>query len=488
MRFVGRKSQFANGSQHGATPSAGGQIAIPIDDWPTPALVLDRLGRVSLANRRAGELFGRDRSQLIGVAGSDLLGRDHLWCSTADQTLEFDVTAARDPSRNVALVAHASTSFDADGNSCSIATLSAGRLSRGASDLTGPPIVPWSDVAEEFSLIDTNIVCAVVGVLGLRAINDGFSRSTGDLVLSEVSRRLSVFAASSTRVQRISGSRFVVLMPPCEDPVRRLSAVVAAATRPITTPLGKAVISCAIGAVEGSTRSPLVLVGRADRALDAALVQGAGTTLWDCDRTQPVTATNARLAVPLLAGLTDGSIAAEFVPVGDAATGTVDEYRAHACWTDESGRRREEHEFMELAESLGIRADISWMLVHSAIELITALFPRTPARVSVRMQSRDLCRDDVLERIAQLQSVGSSRAGLLRLDVSGGVAPTHVARLQEALAALRAIGIVVGQGPTRRHGATQCVGRHGGGGPMLPRPKRVISRSGGRRPSPGAFS
>lgn len=435
-----------------------------MDDWPAAALVLDSHGRVSTANRQAAELFGRDRERLVGVSGAKLLGVDGMWGTAASRAREFDVSVARAGHGDVAVVASAATSLGPDGDRFTVVTFSPGRLSRRACDTVAPSIVAWTDVAAEFPTLETDVVCVVVGVVGLRAINDGFSRSTGDLVLTEVARRLSTFAASSTRPMRTGGSRFVLLMSPGDDAAQRLSALVTETGRRIMTPLGEAAVACAVGAVHGSTRSPLVLIGRADRALDAALLQGAGTTVWDGDHTRMGRLTSARLAVPLLAGLTDGSISAEFVPVVDSSTGTVQEFRAHACWSDDSGRRREEREFMDFAELLGIRAEISWMLVQSAIELSSMSNSTTPALISVSVRARDLCRGDAPDRIRQLDCASAMNAGLIRIDLEGGVAPTHVERLHEAVAVLRQVGFNVAQQPTHRHGLWEerCEGRPSG--------------------------
>jgi predicted signal transduction protein with EAL and GGDEF domain len=312
-----------------------------------------------------------------------------------------------------------------------------------ARDLT-PQVVPWSDVAKQMSELKTDVVCVALGVVGLRSVNDGFSRSTGDVVLAEIGRRLESVPQGPTIVSRIGGSRFLLVTGSTGDDDGLLSALVGAVTQPVETPLGLAAIGCAAGAVSGPCRSPLLLIDQADRNLDTALREGAGTIAWHSPGERDGGQGRARLAAPLLAGLTAGSISAEFHPLVDADTGEIVEYKAAACWNDENGTLRSAHEFVDVASDLGVISDVGWIVIRAAIDLCVDLNKdgrEPPIRVAVSVTARELCKGGFAARIGDMIAVADVRPGSLHLELSGGVVPQYVQRLSDSIALLRKIGV-----------------------------------------------
>jgi GGDEF domain-containing protein len=423
---------------------APAEPAIRLDDLPSAALMCDSQGRVIQANRAASKLFERNTDVLIGCSTVELLGRDLLWFSsnTSEHMLELPISLPG--GRSSSLQASVSTNLDANGASRTMVLLTpAQRAKENAIDVT-PQVVAWSEVAKRMSDYKSAVLCAAFGVVGLRSINDGFSRSTGDFVLAEIGRRLASVPGTPTTVCRIGGSRFLLVTAATSDNDRLLASLMAAVAQPVETPLGLAAVGCASGAVSGPCRSPLLLIDQADRNLDTALLEGAGTVSWHSGNERSSATAGARLAAPLLAGLSAGSISAEFSPIVDADTGEIVEYRAAACWNDENGTLRSAREFVDVANDLGVISDVGWIVTKAAIDLAVELNRdgrQPPIRVSVSVSGREVCKGGFTARIGDMMAVAGVRPESLQFELSGGVAPHYVRRLNDAIGILREMGV-----------------------------------------------
>ncbi len=174
--------------------------------------------------------------------------------------------------------------------------------------------------------------CAVIGIIGLQSVNLSYSRSTGDLALAEISRRIVANNSPTAIVERIGGNRFALLTSTADVTIDSLGRLATQLSKPIETPLGSVVLGCAIGAIDGDAISGLVMLDRADRNLTVAMRRGAGVIKWDNAPSMPITHTPARLASTLAAAVAGGAVSAHFQPVVNVATGRTVELEAFARW------------------------------------------------------------------------------------------------------------------------------------------------------------
>ncbi|HLW92223.1 MAG TPA: EAL domain-containing protein [Roseiarcus sp.] len=114
---------------------------------------------------------------------------------------------------------------------------------------------------------------------GFKEINDSLGHSTGDHVLSQVAKRLSVAARGSGKAYRLGGDEFTLVLPGCDDPLLA-SNVADRAMRAVEEPLEIDGRRLTVGASAGIAIAPAhgssveEVIGSADLALHDAKLSG----------------------------------------------------------------------------------------------------------------------------------------------------------------------------------------------------------------------
>ena len=114
---------------------------------------------------------------------------------------------------------------------------------------------------------------------GFKEINDSLGHSTGDHVLSQVAKRLSVAARGSGKAYRLGGDEFTLVLPRCDDPLLA-SNVADRAMRAVEEPLEIDGRRLTVGASAGIAIAPAhgssveEVIGSADLALHDAKLSG----------------------------------------------------------------------------------------------------------------------------------------------------------------------------------------------------------------------
>jgi len=124
----------------------------------------------------------------------------------------------------------------------------------------------------------TNVGIVLVDVDHFKKVNDGLGHETGDLVLKEISTRLSASLREYDGIGRYGGEEFLLVIPGCDlaTTVRRANQIrELISSQPISTHLGPTFVTVSMGATvaESSTNSELIL-RRADTALYEAKRKG----------------------------------------------------------------------------------------------------------------------------------------------------------------------------------------------------------------------
>ena len=259
---------------------------ITLEHLPTATLILDGMGRVAHFNQRASTLLERHGSMLYGMRVVELLGRDLLGTSTEASASTFPLTLALPSGRRSGVIASLSPMSESTEGTLLMVALTPTRIEGQQTIERVPRITPWAEVAERVAGLDCETLCVAVGIVGLRSVNDSFSRSAGDSVITEIARRFIAITPVGTVVERITGDRFVVASPSDGDDECRVADIMRAVLDPIDTRLGPAAVGCAAGVTSGLSSPSLVLLDRADRNLSVALGRGAGTIEWS-DVTRP---------------------------------------------------------------------------------------------------------------------------------------------------------------------------------------------------------
>jgi EAL domain-containing protein (putative c-di-GMP-specific phosphodiesterase class I)/GGDEF domain-containing protein len=410
---------------------------VSLRDIPAPSFMVENAtGSVVSMNRAAKELFGLAGAVLTMTRLADLMGDDfeignrQAGCRRLTLPLRgnFDVVIAdglhatgSDATHSMVMLIPSSEELNARNN--------------------GSHVVGWDQVAEQCLTLVGPLLCVAVGVVGLEAVNSDFCRSTGDLAIAEIHRRLRLDAGEGSVVERIGGSRFLAVLPSGGDDRLAVERFLHVARQPIAAPSGDVALACCAGVSTGPSRAPRVLFDCAVRKLERAQERGAGSIEWIASSSQPRVLL-ARLAVPMLAAVAADEIAAAFQPVVSLISGDIVELEAFARWP--AHEKVSPESMVEVARDLGILGDFRSSVLASAIDV----FRRHDGsgrlwRLSINVAASELVMPSFVEAVlTQVEGAGITPS-LLQLEITGAVPATELASMKCAIDALRDRGVRV---------------------------------------------
>jgi EAL domain-containing protein (putative c-di-GMP-specific phosphodiesterase class I)/GGDEF domain-containing protein len=418
---------------------------ITLENLPTASLIIDGLGRVVHFNERASTLLERPGSTLRGMRVVELLGRDLLETSIEASAITFPLTLTLPGGRRVGVIGSISALPDPSDGARLMVALTPSRIEGQPWIERVPRITPWADVAERVAAMDGEVLCIAIGIVGLRSVNDSFSRSAGDAVITEIVKRFVSVTPPGTIVERISGDRFIIACSISDDDARRVADIMGTLHAPIETRLGPAAVGCAVGVTAGPARPPLVLLDRADRNVSLALGRGAGTIEWS-DSVPPQRAFVAgRLGAPLRVGVANRAISSHFQPVIELATGRVVEYEALARWQDERGDHHLAAHFIPVAEDTGVMREVGSQMLGSALQLfarMSGMLNRSQVpRVSVNVSASELADPAFADRVGARLIVASMPADMLQFELADSVGAEQAEYVRQNMRRLRSTGV-----------------------------------------------
>lgn len=244
-----------------------------------------------------------------------------------------------------------------------------------ASRLLGaPPIDSWRIVASNLTGLGDRVVCAFVGVLGMRAINLGYSRSTGDRVLCAVMERLITVVKGRGQVARVAGDRFMVAVAARDWSPTLLDSIVDSFAAPIEADLGQIRIRSAIGVWSGASSDGIHLLDCADEALRDALRQGAGSVV--IADTRSTLASRSEALIVSRFGDARSEITPHFQPIVDLLSGDIVGLEALARWTSHDLGDIPPTSWVPLAEDSGLIHEFGMLMLTEALDFVAAAVER----------------------------------------------------------------------------------------------------------------
>ncbi|MEY2521924.1 MAG: hypothetical protein QOJ66_489 [Ilumatobacteraceae bacterium] len=418
---------------------------LTLEKVPTASLIIDEFGRVVHFNQRASVLLERHGSTLLGLRVVELLGRDLLAAPNQVLPASFALTLALPTGRRVGVIASTSDISETVGSSRLLVILSPTRVDGQPWIDRVPRITPWADVAERVAAIDCDALCVAVGIVGLQSVNESFSRSAGDAVITEIGKRFIAITPVGAVVERTTGDRFMIVCPIESAGDRLVDDIMRVVHESITTRLGEAAVGCAAGVTSGPASPSLVLLDRADRNLSVALGRGVGTVEWrDLTRPQPMLG-SGRLGAPLRAGVKKRAITAHFQPVVELITGEVVEYEALARWEDDAGDSHLAAHFIGVAEDTGVVREVGSQILGSALELwaqMSKVLDRASLpRVSVNVTASELADVTFADKVNVTLAARSMPATMLQFELTDSVGPEQADYVQLNMSRLRSTGV-----------------------------------------------
>lgn len=316
-------------------------------------------------------------------------------------------------------------------------------LDRAATRCQGaPPIAQWRDVAAALVGLGERVVCAFVGVLGLRSVNLGYSRSTGDRVLAEVLARLTAAAGPTAQVARVSGDRFMVALPAREWNAARLEAIADSFHSPVPVDLGHVRVRAAIGVWLGQSGDGIHLLDCAEETLRDAIRQGAGAVVVADTRS----ALSARTDAQIVARFDDArsEITAHFQPIVDLLTGNIVGLEALARWTSHDLGEVPPTSWVPLAENSGLIHEFGLKMLGDALDFVAAARLRGEwgdRYMSVNISPIQLEDPGFVGRVLEMLTERDLPSSVLLLELTEANTMSDFERITERLKLLHFHGI-----------------------------------------------
>ncbi|SNS75686.1 diguanylate cyclase (GGDEF) domain-containing protein [Geodermatophilus pulveris] len=284
----------------------------------------------------------------------------------------------------------------------------------------------------------------MVDVDGFKDVNDAFGHATGDLLLSEVGRRLADrFGAGS--VARLGNDEFAVLVSAvadAEDARTRVTALVAAVSVPFAVH-GLSVdvqVSAGLAVAPEHGEDAAGLLQRADTALYTAKQRRRDVEVYDS--TADRASHRVRMTGDLRDAIAAGALTVHYQPKTDPATGRVHGAEALVRWEHPEHGRVSPEEFIPLAEQTGLIRPLTTLVLDTALAACAGWRRQGHhLGVAVNLSTRSLTDTELPAQVGEALRRAGLPPAALTLEITETAVMADLARSVAVLQELRAIGV-----------------------------------------------
>lgn len=436
-------------AKRGTAPAASAMGPAPRstserDLVPLPLIDVDFNGYITSFNTAATELLGWRREQAIGRRSGDVLGRDLMGNAMPSSRRRLRLDHANGLVVEADVVVHSELDWEHGTGRSVIAVVPDPPPSERST--AGPPVELWAAAARAVQQLGGPVRCIVVGIVGLQAVNRGYSRSTGDVVVVEVRRRLLVLTAEAGYVARIGGNQFLCVVTAEVAEHLDLARMLTGLTQPVETSLGEVRVGAVIGSAAGDSRSAMVLIDQADFAMHRALVRGVGSIEEGTGVSRIDNGEHPRLQSNLIDAVAQGRIGVVFQPVIEMATGRIVQLEALARWHSDELGDVDPSAFIDAAESIGLIHDLGLIVLNAALDAVAveqAAGRWGDRRMSVNLSARQVAHPDVVGRVLDALRERALDPAVLQIEVTDGRTLANATAAIEHLSVLRDLGVSI---------------------------------------------
>nr|WP_225614084.1 GGDEF domain-containing phosphodiesterase [Delftia sp. DLF01] len=452
---------------------------VAMEAAPDGILLVDRSGRILLANPAMQAMSGYGAAELLGHSLQMLLpaeaqaahgpqlqsyfaqparrpmgqGRD-LWLLRKDgKRLSVDIALGHSPHGSgvaVAFVRDLSQLRQMEACMHYHATHDTltGLLNRWQFGLQVEQAISQAQAQSESGAGPASFALLLLDLDNFKAINDGYGHDVGDQVLKEVARRLQVALGGSATLARMGGDEFTALLKPCNEPDlrQRIDALLHELCRPCA--IGHYALN--FGASVGAAFYPqdagdaATLMRYADMAMyDAKQRSRSSYARYACAMGEAM-AEKVLLHERLKRALDRGLLSLHFQPQVQVLGGQVQGVEALLRWNDEQMGWVSPERFVPVAESTGLILALGeWVIDAACRQAGDWLRAGMPLRVAVNLSAQQLRQADLQQRLMASLARHGVPPHLLELEVTESAAMTDPLQARELLGSLLAAGVCV---------------------------------------------
>jgi diguanylate cyclase (GGDEF)-like protein len=281
-------------------------------------------------------------------------------------------------------------------------------------------------------------------------INDSLGHRAGDVVLDEVSRRLSSVVRDIDTVARTGGDEFIVVINPSNAPEDAL-AIAHRARDTLRAPMRvsgvELHVTCSVGIAYYPTdaNSEDSLIARADAAMYCAKQRGRNNVQCFAQGMDAVTVERVSLESDLHAALEAGQFELHYQPKPDTESGDVYSAEALIRWRHPQRGLIVPDQFIPLAEECGLINEIgAWVLREACRQCAEWQRSGLPAlRVAVNVAATQFRRGDLLDVIRGALGSAGLEARFLEIELTESAVMTNPEESAAILEQLSRMGVLV---------------------------------------------
>jgi diguanylate cyclase (GGDEF)-like protein/PAS domain S-box-containing protein len=258
-----------------------------------------------------------------------------------------------------------------------------------------------------------------------KSVNDTYGHHTGDLLLTEVAKRLKQLLRSSDIVARLGGDEFVVLLHKVasRDLASRIASnILKIFSSPIALEAREFVVSGSIGiSLSGiDANSEEALMTHADTAMYAAKEEGRNNFRCYSAELHQHSQEKAGLTLQLGQALKRGELELHYQAKLELTTGTIVGVEALLRWMHPTFGELGPSQFITIAEDNGMIVPIGdWVMETACRQVVSWQQQGLPAlNLAVNLSPRQFNNPDLHERIREVLAQTKLKPGQLELEIT----------------------------------------------------------------------
>ena len=283
-----------------------------------------------------------------------------------------------------------------------------------------------------------------------KLINDSLGHRAGDVVLDEVSRRLSSVVRDIDTVARTGGDEFIIVISPSsaqEDAVAIARRARDALRAPMRVSGVELHVTCSVGVAYYPTdaNSADSLIARADAAMYCAKQRGRNNVQCFAQGMDAVTVGRVSLESDLHAAIEAGQFELHYQPKPDTESGDVYSAEALIRWRHPERGLIVPDQFIPLAEECGLINEIgAWVLREACRQC--AEWQRSgllALRIAVNVAATQFRRGDLLDVIRGALESAGLEPRFLEIELTESAVMTNPEESAAILEQLSRMGVLV---------------------------------------------